>query len=177
MLLFWQNGYAATGIVELERATGLGRQSLYGAFGDKRSLFGSAVDHYFRTVIKPGLIDVLDAPGSARANLERVFAQWEALATAPDFHGCLIGNCISEFGRQDPELADVLRRKLCLVEAAFYRTLKRAQRAGEVSASLDPRATARSLVTTAQGLAVTARVQRERAFVRSVIRSARRLLD
>ena len=177
MILFWKKGYEATGLVDLEQATGLGRQSLYGAFGDKRALFLRIVERYFDRVLKPHVVDVLDAPGSARANVERIFEQWQAVAEAADFHGCLVGNSVPEFGAKDSEISDVLRRKLELMEGAFTRALSRAKRDGEVNATLDVRGTARSLLTIAQGLAVVARVNREPAFVRGVLHAARRLLD
>ncbi|MEO7035173.1 MAG: TetR/AcrR family transcriptional regulator [Polyangiaceae bacterium] len=176
MFLFWKKGYEATGVVDLEHATGLGRQSLYGAFGDKRALFLRVVERYFEQVLKPG-IELLDAPGSARANLEQVFRYWEVTAEAPEFHGCLVGNSVPEFGAKDREMSDVLKRKLELLEGAFARALQRAKRAGEVNANLDARATARSLLALAQGLAVVARVNREPSFVRSVVQTARRMLD
>ncbi len=177
MAVFWQKGFDATGIAELESATGLGRQSLYGAFGDKRALFSKVVEHYFERVVEPGLVAVLDAPGSARANLERAFTSWEETALARDFNGCLVGNSVSELGLRDPEIAGVLQRKFQLMEEALCRTVRRAQAAGEVNAKLDARATARALLTTAQGLAVVVRVSRDRAFVQNVISAARRLLD
>lgn len=34
---FWTHGYQGTSIADLERDTGLGRTSLYAAFGDKRA--------------------------------------------------------------------------------------------------------------------------------------------
>ena len=177
MFLFWRKGYEATGVADLEQATGLGRQSLYGAFGDKRALFLRIVERYFERVLKPYVVDVLDAPGSGRANLERIFQQWEAAAQAAEFHGCLVGNSVPEFGAKDSEMSEVLRRKLELMEAAFMRALRRAKHDGEVNSELDTRATARSLLTIAQGLSVVARVNREPAFVRGVLLTARRLLE
>jgi TetR/AcrR family transcriptional regulator, transcriptional repressor for nem operon len=177
MMVFWKRGYEATGLADLEQATGLGRQSLYGAFGDKRALFLRVVERYFAHVLKPHVVDVLDAPGSARANVERIFEQWEGIAKTPDFHGCLVGNSVPEFGAKDAEMSDLLRRKLELLEAAFIRALVRAQQAGEVNLKLDTRGTARSLLTIAQGLAVVARVNRDPAFVQGVLHTARRLLD
>ena len=176
MLAFWRKGYEATGLVDLERATGLGRQSLYGVFGDKRGLFLAVVEHYFQRVLEPGFA-LLDAPGSARANLEQVFGAWEATATAPEFHGCLVGNSVPEFGSADAEVSAVLRRKLELMEAAFARALRRAKRDGEVPAELDVKNTARALLTLAQGLAVVARANRDPAFVRGVVQTARSLLS
>jgi len=177
MAVFWKKGYAGTALAELEAATKLGRQSLYGAFGDKRALFARVVERYFEVVLRPYIIDVLDAPGSPRANVEQVIRAWESAAAAPEFNGCLVGNSSSEMGLHDPEMAELLRRKLELLEAAFYRALTRAQRAGEINAGADVRALARSFVVTAQGLSIVCRVNRERAFVRTVARDALARLD
>ena len=43
---FWTRGYAATSVDDLTAATGLGKGSLYGAFGDKHGLFLRALDDY-----------------------------------------------------------------------------------------------------------------------------------
>jgi len=176
MLAFWRHGFEATGLVELEEATGLRRQSLYGAFGDKRALFERVVDFYFERVLTAGVIDVLDAEGSAVGNLERIFATWEAVASMPDFNGCLIGNAASDMRSDDDAMRDVLRRKLRLVENAFARTLERAIADGELRSDLDARDTAKTLVVISQGLAVVARVQKSPGFVRGVVDTARRLL-
>src|SRR3982751_3383022 len=117
MMLFWKKGYEATGLADLEQATGLGRQSLYGAFGDKRTLFLRIVDRYFQRVLEPYVVHVLDAPGSGRENLERIFQQWQSTAEDPNFQGCLVGNSVPEFGAKDSEMSGVLGRKLELMEA------------------------------------------------------------
>jgi TetR/AcrR family transcriptional regulator, transcriptional repressor for nem operon len=176
MALFWEKGYAGTGLSELEAATGLGRQSLYGAFGDKRALFERVVEHYVERVLRPGMLEVLEAPGSPRGNLERMIESWELLVAAPGFNGCLIGNCIAELSARDPEVTDVLAPKLELMETWLRRTLARAQRAGELAAELDIKAVARTLLAMSQGLGVVARVNRDRHFVRAVAQSAKRLL-
>src|SRR6185312_14173543 len=43
---FWLRGYAATSVDDLTSVTGLGKGSLYGAFGDKHGLFMLALDDY-----------------------------------------------------------------------------------------------------------------------------------
>jgi TetR/AcrR family transcriptional repressor of nem operon len=176
MHVFWKKGYERAGISDLEEATGLGRQSLYGAFGDKRTLFFRVVDFYFANVLRPGLVDVLDAAGSGRENIERVLVMWEALATSADFHGCLVGNAASHIEAHDEEMAELLRRKLRLLEDAFTRALRRAVDAGEVRPDLDARGTARALLTLSQGLSVIAQVRKEPAFVRGVVQAAQTLL-
>ena len=44
--VFWRSGYVDTSLDDLTAATGLGRGSLYGAFGDKRALFLRVLDEY-----------------------------------------------------------------------------------------------------------------------------------
>lgn len=46
MLVFWSRGYADTTIDQVGSATGLGRGSLYGAFGNKEGLFRQCLDRY-----------------------------------------------------------------------------------------------------------------------------------
>mgnify|MGYP000858132702 CR=1 FL=1 len=176
MMAFWRHGYDATGLTQLESATGLGRQSLYAAFGDKRALFLAAVDHYFKTVIEPGFVAVLDAPGSGLANVLKVIDSWEVVSSTPDFSGCLIGNSVAEMGRRDEVMAGVLQRKFDLMEAALIRALKRARQAGEVPSALQPKVAAQSLLALAQGLAVLARLQPDPAVVRNVMGAAKALL-
>lgn len=46
MRVFWQRGYADASLDALGTATGLGRGSLYGAFGNKDALFRRCLDRY-----------------------------------------------------------------------------------------------------------------------------------
>src|SRR5258708_13731747 len=43
---FWARGYEATSVRDLIEKTGITGASLYNAFGDKRSLYQKALDHY-----------------------------------------------------------------------------------------------------------------------------------
>jgi TetR/AcrR family transcriptional repressor of nem operon len=64
MELFWRKGYEATGLSELTEHMGIGRQSLYGTYGDKKQLFLKALECYLDT---------------GHAELEKLFAE----ATSP----------------------------------------------------------------------------------------------
>ena len=44
--LFWDRGYEATSVADLEKHLGVGRQSLYNTFGDKRELFLRSLSRY-----------------------------------------------------------------------------------------------------------------------------------
>ena len=79
MRAFWQAGYEATSVTDLERATGLNKSSLYNAFGSKEGLYLRCLDRYaalysealiaelaaprFRDAAENFLVKVLDRPG------------------------------------------------------------------------------------------------------------------
>jgi len=44
--VFWRHGYEGSGLTELTDAMGIGRPSLYRAFGDKAQLFQKALERY-----------------------------------------------------------------------------------------------------------------------------------
>ena len=51
MLLFWQKGYEATSVKDLENATKLKTSSLYNTFGGKEQFFLNILKHYSNFVI------------------------------------------------------------------------------------------------------------------------------
>jgi TetR/AcrR family transcriptional repressor of nem operon len=52
MEVFWARGYEAASLSKLLELMGIGKKSLYDTFGNKRSLFLKALDHYTLTVVK-----------------------------------------------------------------------------------------------------------------------------
>jgi TetR/AcrR family transcriptional repressor of nem operon len=66
--LFWERGYAATSLAQLQEATGLSRSSLYETYGSKRGLFERALRSYLADVLVP-MIEPLEASGAGRREL------------------------------------------------------------------------------------------------------------
>ena len=66
--VFWAKGYASTSTEDLVAAMGIGRQSLYNAFGDKRSLYVDALDGY-QLASSFGHVRRLNAPASPLAGI------------------------------------------------------------------------------------------------------------
>ena len=96
MTLFWQQGYEATSIRDLERASGLTAPSLYGAFGNKEALFTAALQRYVDTVIVPAIeaATALGLPG-VRAMFTSIADKDPALP-----RGCLLAvTSCEEIGR------------------------------------------------------------------------------
>jgi TetR/AcrR family transcriptional repressor of nem operon len=180
MRLFWTQGYEATGVAQLTEAMGIGRQSLYNTFGDKRSLFQQALEHYSQQALVP-LLERLQAPGSPLANLRSVLQEWAGLGadtgTRTGRCGCLLTNSSCELGSRDTELSAVLERKMERMEEAFRDCLQRARDAGELEADQDLKALARFLTNTGQGLAVSTKVVADESFAQDVVAVAQKLLD
>jgi TetR/AcrR family transcriptional repressor of nem operon len=148
---FWQDGYAATSVQDLTDATGLGTQSLYGAFGNKHDLFIRILDDYC-TAQSAGLAAAITADPSP----------WHGLAAAVTFEdggrldlppqGCLMANSAAALSAQDEQV----RARSCSVYgetlALFAAQIAEAQGRGEIEADLDIQQTARALITVMQGI-------------------------
>ena len=167
---FWKSGYEGTGLCDLEACTGLGRQSLYNAFGDKQALFEKVLARYEENYLKP-LLDQLDAEGSPVENIHAVLDMWE---NGPK-HGCLVSNSAAEFGAREERITRELSRSIGRIEQAFERALTRARDAGELPESTDPKTLARLFTTLGQGISIVQKVKGP-GFRTDAINAARAML-
>lgn len=159
MEVFWRQGYEATSLDDLVERAGIGRQSLYNAFGSKHDLFVTALDRYCRSGPRL-LIDLLDGEGPLT---DRLRAALEAVATPdPDGKGCMLVNAAMETLPGDSDVARLTTQTFGVVEEAFAHALRRGQIDGELRPDADVRAIARFLLTTVQGLRVMAKAAPDR---------------
>jgi len=166
---FWSKGYAATSVEDLVAQMGIQRGSLYGTFGDKRTLFLTALDRYQRVVARE-LFEALETPGSGIEAIRRFFRlRVEGSLDRRRPHGCLVTNSMVELSRSDHRAAAKVGDSLAKLEAAFLRALERARAGGELAATQDLRALARFLTSSAQGLSVMAKVVPDRKVLEDVV--------
>ena len=130
--VFWEHGYEQASVPALERATGLGRSSIYQAFGSKRGLFDACVENYLDEILRPRLRPLQQGPVAPQALVDYLEGLRAALAdagSAPGQHGCLLLNAASgPIGRQQAvaervmayreELRTAMRRGLAAARAA-----------------------------------------------------------
>lgn len=149
---FWDAGYAATSLEDLLRVSGLGRGSLYAAFGDKRRLFLRALRSY--TDVSHGYLrEMLDsAPRALDALRAFVMAPVSDADGAAAQRGCLMANSTCELANADPEVLEEARRTYAATTAVVAACVVRAQDEGDVPAGADPIETARALLTAQQGI-------------------------
>jgi TetR/AcrR family transcriptional repressor of nem operon len=169
MSAFWTKGYAATSVEDLVAHMGIQRGSLYATFGDKRSLFLSALDRY-QLVVTRELFEALEAPGSGLEAIRRFFRlRVEGSLDRSRPAGCLVTNSAVALSRRDRGASAKVGGSLAGLEAAFLRALERARAQGELAAARDVRALARYLTSSAQGLSVMAKAFPERRVLEDVV--------
>lgn len=155
MNIFWAKGYEHTSYPELEEATGLHRQSLRYAFGDKAELFRRAVEHYARNRLDT-VCALLQQPGSAVASIGAVFDFWARDAGAGG-GGCLLVNSLAEFADAQRAVAPVLVAANQRLLSAFANAFRTAQVEGTVRPELDPDILAVQALALGDGMMLHAR--------------------
>ena len=172
MQLFWAKGYAATGLTELLQTMGIGRKSLYDAFGNKRALYIKTLDRYSQTVVS-GLYRRLNDPDRpALENVRAVMLDFAAVNSEPMSSGCLLGVSMAQFRTDDTEMADVLRKHMQRVERAYYKAFAKAQADGDLKATTNVRNLARLFMSAHQGLTLIGRVTETQEVPRGIVDGA-----
>jgi TetR/AcrR family transcriptional repressor of nem operon len=155
--LFWERGYEGTSLAELETRLGLGRQSLYNTFGDKRTLFLKALERY-RHAVADGPLAHLNTSGAGLDAIREFFqATVESLTTPAPRRACLVASTILECGSQDADALLRCNRARAELERGLRRALAQAKIRGELRETLDVEATATLFVIQTYGLSVLAK--------------------
>jgi TetR/AcrR family transcriptional repressor of nem operon len=149
---FWDGGYAATSVDDLTAATGLGKGSLYGAFGDKHALFVRALDGYCLDSMdrveaqlrQPGVSAYDRLAGHIRAMVADVVADSER-------RGCMLAKSSAELGASDADVDRVVGESLTRWHGYLVECIAEAQRDGTVRADVDPEALATTLLGLMRG--------------------------
>jgi AcrR family transcriptional regulator len=174
--VFADHGYEGSSTAELLARMGIGRQSLYGAFGDKKRLFLRALEVY-NTASLVQMETALAAGSSPRAAIEAALLAFATGTDALPETGCMGVGSIAEFGRSDTEINAVNDAAAGRFKAAFAARLAAGAAAGEFASDLDPQAAAEFLLTVRSGLKVAARDGASLERLRSTVRLALRGLE
>ncbi len=153
--VFWSKGYEGASLTDLTEAMGIGRPSLYAAFGNKEALFRRALDLY-ETEKLGYMSQALSAPTSREVAARLLGGALDSQTSACEPRGCLgvIGSmaCGSE---AEGVRAEVIARRAS-GHAALVARMERARAEGDLPADADPAGLARFLLALMQGMAVQA---------------------
>jgi TetR/AcrR family transcriptional regulator, transcriptional repressor for nem operon len=150
---FWSRGYAATSVDDLTTVTGLGKGSLYGAFGDKHGLFLRALDDYIGSATDRIRGQLRDPAHGAYDRLTRhIRAQARAVAADTSRRGCMMAKSAAELGATDDAVERNVERAYAMWRAELVDCIKEAQRDGTIDADTNPQALATTLLAFMRGL-------------------------
>lgn len=136
MNAFWQHGYEATSMCDLEIATGLKRISIYNAFGDKEGMFLAALDMYYE---QGKQLFQHDVPHAGLEGIKMLFDKIssESQDGSPNHCGCLMVNALLDINKSSPAIKERLTRFKVQVEQAFSDALIKAREQQEIYADND----------------------------------------
>lgn len=168
---FWDAGYAATSLSDLTEATGLGRASLYGAFGDKHALYLRIFDEYIAGAVGGVQTDLAgDDAGALERIRARLLANAAGAATNP--RGCLLARGTAELAARDADVAERSGRAHAALRAAYTDAVQAAQRAGDLSPAADPHALGDLLLAVDRGTEALGRGGLDEASLRALVEAA-----
>jgi TetR/AcrR family transcriptional regulator, transcriptional repressor for nem operon len=149
---FWSRGYAATSVHNLTSVTGLGKGSLYGAFGDKHGLFLRAFDDYIGTAMDSVRAQLRDRRYSAYDRLTRhIRAQAKELAADKSRRGCMMAKGAAELSATDEAVERAVEHAYATWVAELASCVKEAQRDGTIDKKQNPQALATTLLAFMRG--------------------------
>jgi TetR/AcrR family transcriptional repressor of nem operon len=168
---FWARGFEATSIDDLVRETGVGRQSLYNEFGDKRAIYLAALARY--ADIEHGrYVGIIDSAVPVRAAISDLLATTIKQCVKDPEKGCFMANAGVEMAAQDEEVRKRVLSANGILVRALERRLRDAQTTGEIAAHHDPAALARFFVSQLVALRVIAKAAHDRKNLESIARVA-----
>ena len=150
---FWTRGYTATSVDDLTTVTGLGKGSLYGAFGDKHGLFVRALDDYVTSAVEGVRAQLRDPARSAYDRLTRHLRdQAKAVAVDTSRRGCMMAKTAAELGATDDVVERTIEQAYAIWRAELADCIKQAQLDGAIDGATNPQALATTLLAFMRGL-------------------------
>ena len=148
--LFWDNGYHATGMSDLEAAMGINKFGIYSSFGSKHGLMLAAADRFFQTYQIPAYasLDEADPVKSILAFFQRALA----IGTQTGHNGCFLLLLGIEFNHAQPEIQARIEASYRLLETRLLACLEAAKSRQLLAVPDSPKLLASFLRTYLEGI-------------------------
>lgn len=166
--VFWEKGYSATSLSDLNKVTGLGAGSLYNSFkGGKKEIFRKAILQR-----REAFSDFKNKLSKSERPLELIKEFFRGIATASESDhkkGCIIANTVVEMTFIDNDLENEAISILKDVEIMFSEAIAYEQKKGFLKIKLPPEELGRYLMTFWCGLNTLRRVYPDKEILLSQI--------
>lgn len=167
--LFWEKGFHATSMRNLQDHIDMRPGSIYAAFGSKEGLFKETLQCYADASLKrlQASVEATPSPLAAMKHFVKLVVQ-QGKNQAPN-EMCMLVKTVSELTEENEELLEESKRLLKVMENAFADLLSQAQQAGEIDSSKDPQRLARLIQMQLIGLRLYARTSNSENSVNDLI--------
>jgi len=155
MVVFWRQGFAGTSIADLVEATGLQRQSLYNAFGDKQALFNAALARYREH--GSALAAPLLSPDAGLPEVREFILASLREQRRLDCGACMLIKTAFDPSVQDQQVKAMVHQSAEIWRMQFARILAQARARGELPAEGNDTMLANYLFTVHNGLSALER--------------------
>ncbi|MBR9728784.1 TetR/AcrR family transcriptional regulator [Shewanella intestini] len=156
--LYWEKGFHATSMRNLQEVIDMRPGSIYAAFGSKEGLFKEALDHYAQSGVDV-LDDCVAKTDSPLAALKLFVEKAIAGQKTPAPSGmCMLVKTVAELTEENADLLAQAKQSLSVVEGEFAKLLAQAQANGDIDTEQTPQALARFLQVQIIGIRTYAHV-------------------
>ena len=176
MCCFWQRGYGASSMKDLEQATGLNTSSLYHCFSSKQALFLRALDLYIEQVVQARVQRHLLDDDPIKG-IEAFFLECFVPDSPARQFGCLLVNSATELAVVQDEVRDKVAQGMRCAELGLTHALSRAQAQQLIAADVVIALRAKQLGFLLSGMLVNCKVAKGPNWLAGAMASVRQLLS
>lgn len=170
------HGYAGTSMTRLQEATGLGKQSLYNAFGDKQSMYLQAIDCAVQRFARGAAAMQAAANGRAAVALYFDTLIQNCASADPAQQHCIVTSGLLE-GVDEAPLHWALTHRWQATHEMLRAVVERGQHDGSIANPAPSAELAEVLMALTSGLRVAARAGRSHAQMERLVALTLGVLD
>ena len=175
MKIFWAKGYEATSISMLSDAMRLNTPSIYGAFGDKESLFLKVIDRYVEVYGKPAFL-VLSESRTFREGIASFISLRIDQIVNKEHPGCMVATVVADAALLSPKFEKKLKVILKSFDDLIVKRVQRGIVEGDLPEKTEPKAVARILHSLLIGFAIRARARESERSLRTLANDSLNLM-
>lgn len=177
MEVFWKQGYEKTSMQDLVDHMGIHRRSIYDTFGNKHSLFLSALAEY-ESMVSDSLSKTINHTQTTKQAVRAIFNTVINTAESTDSPvGCLAVNTATELASIDLDIKQIITKMFKSTEQMFKDILEEGIEKGELSPSLNAQVTAQYLHTNLVGFRVLVKTDYTKEELEEILNLVLKVLD
>lgn len=176
-VLFNTQGYRATSISDITRATGFTKGAIYRHFGSKEELEKQTLLH-LSSIMFDELRKRIKDQDTAGKKLRTLFKFFESYITDPVLKGgCPLLNVATEADDAHPVLRKGALKVLDVLHDSLVTILKNGIRYGQLKSTIDTRYYATVIIASLEGAIMMSKLRGDNEDIRTVIRHLNRLVE